>query len=149
MISKTHIKAHKPRERQLNAKLCGSESAIFLILQITMFNNNISKTVQVLTVISSRNWSVSKRFKYSPSFHHETDPYHSAELYNSVFIAKNSSWSIKPKLFSPLPGCCMLCRTPFSNVVRMRICSLAPKPKTTIIGLGARLVRTWNCESSI
>ena len=32
MISKTHISAQKPRGRQLNAKVCGSQSAIFLIL---------------------------------------------------------------------------------------------------------------------
>ena len=32
MISKTHISSQKPRGRQLNAKVCGSESAIFLFL---------------------------------------------------------------------------------------------------------------------
>ena len=32
MISKTHISAQQPRGRQLNVKVCGSESAIFLIL---------------------------------------------------------------------------------------------------------------------
>ena len=32
MIWKTHIVAQKPRGRQLNAKVCGSESAIFRIL---------------------------------------------------------------------------------------------------------------------
>ena len=32
MISKTHISVQKLRGRQLNAKVCGSESAIFLIL---------------------------------------------------------------------------------------------------------------------
>ena len=32
MLSKTHISTQKPRGRQLNAKVCGSESAIFLIL---------------------------------------------------------------------------------------------------------------------
>jgi len=31
MISKTHISAQKPRGRQLNTKVCGSESAIFLL----------------------------------------------------------------------------------------------------------------------
>ena len=57
MISKTHISALKLRGRQLNAKVCGSKSAIFLILlsfflvKTTKFNNDISKTVQVLTVI--------------------------------------------------------------------------------------------------
>ena len=29
-----------------------------------------------------------------------------------------------------LPGCCLLRRTPFSNVVRMRTRGLVPKPKT-------------------
>ena len=32
MISKTHISAQKPHRRQLNTKVCSSESAIFLIL---------------------------------------------------------------------------------------------------------------------
>ena len=32
MISKTHISVQKLRRRQLNAKVYGSESAIFLIL---------------------------------------------------------------------------------------------------------------------
>ena len=134
MISKTHTSAQKPRGRQLNAKVCGSESAIFLILlssffflvKTTKFNNDISKTVQVLTVILSQNWCLSQRGALQPL---------------SVFIATNSPWSIK--LFSALPGCCLLRRTPFSNVVRMRIRSFVPKPKNTVIGLGARLVHTW------
>ena len=128
MISKTHISAQKPRGRQLNTKVCGSENAIFLL---SLFRPLSQTTI-------SR-----KRFKLSPSFYHETDAYHSAELYNhalSVFIATNSSWLIK--LFSALPTCCLLRRTPFSNVVRMRTRSLVPKPKTTVIGLGARLLHT-------
>ena len=31
-ISKTHVVAQKPRGRQLNEKVCGSESAIFHLL---------------------------------------------------------------------------------------------------------------------
>ena len=34
MISKTRIVAQKPRGRQLNAKVCSSKSAIFLILSL-------------------------------------------------------------------------------------------------------------------
>ena len=50
VISKTHISGQKPRGRQLNAKVCGSESAIFRILSFflvktTMFNNDIWQTV--------------------------------------------------------------------------------------------------------
>ena len=60
MISRTHISTQKPHGRMLNAKVCGSESAIFLILlQTTKFNNDISKTVQVLPVILSQNWCLS------------------------------------------------------------------------------------------
>ena len=55
-------------------------------------------------------------------------------------MATNSPWSIK--LFSALPGCSPLHRTPFSIVVRMRAHSLVPKPKTTVISLGARLVHS-------
>ena len=67
VISKTVVSGQKPRERQLNTKVCGSKSAIFLffLLTTTMFNNDISQTVQVLTVILARN-----------------DPYHNAELYD-------------------------------------------------------------------
>ena len=45
-----------PRGRQqLNKKVCGSKSAIFVILvTTTMFNNDISQTVEVLTVIFAR-----------------------------------------------------------------------------------------------
>ena len=38
----------------------------------------------------------------------------------------------------------LLRRTPFSNFVRMRTRSLVPKPKTTVIDLGARQVDTCN-----
>ena len=132
IISKTQISAQKQRGRQLNAKVCGSESAIFLIflsffLQTTMFNNNILKTVQVLTVILSQNWCLSQRGAILPL---------------NVFIALNSPWSIE--LFTALPGCCPLRRTPFSNVVCMRTHSLVPKPKITVIDLGARQVDTLN-----
>ena len=34
VISKIHMVAQKPRGRQLNAKVCGSESAIFLLLSL-------------------------------------------------------------------------------------------------------------------
>ena len=135
MLSKTHRSAQKPRGRQLNTKVCGCKIAIFLILSffLSFFvttlcsNNDISKTVQVLTVILSQNWCLSQRGAIRPL---------------SVFIAPNLPRSIK--LFTALPGCCPLRRTPFSNVVRMRTRSLVPKPKTTVIGLGARLVHTWN-----
>ena len=129
MISKTHISAQQPRGRKLNAKVCGSKSAIFLILSSSSSslrplcsNNDNSKTVQVLTVILSQNLCLSQR---------------GAIRSLSVFIAPNSPWSIK--LFTALTDCCPLRRTPFSNVVRMRIRSLVPKLKTTVIGLGARL----------
>ena len=134
MISKTHISAQKPRGRQLNVKVCGYKSAIFRLLSFFLSslqplcsNNDNSKTVQVLTVILSQNWCLSQRGAIRPL---------------SVFIATNSPRSIK--LFTALPGCCPLRRTPFSNIVRMRTRSLVPKPKTTIICLGARLVHTWN-----
>ena len=133
MISNTHISPQKPRGRQLNAKVCIAKLPFFVVflsfflVKTTNFNNDISKMVQVHTVILSRNWSLSQRGALQPL---------------SVFIATNSPWSIK--LFSALPGCCPLCRTPFSNVVRIRTHSLVPKPITKVIVLGARLVQTWN-----
>ena len=83
--------------------------------------------VTLLTVILSHNWSLSQRGAIQPL---------------SVFIALNSPWSIE--LFTALPGCCPLRRTPFLNVVRMRTRSLVPKPRTTVIDLGARQLDTWN-----
>ena len=57
MISKVHIVAQKPYRRQLNTKVCSSKSAISVILvTITMFNTDNSKTVEVLTIILKWNW---------------------------------------------------------------------------------------------
>jgi len=50
MISKTHISAQQPCERQLNAKVCGCKCAIFRLLSSS--NNDNLKIVQVLTVIT-------------------------------------------------------------------------------------------------
>ena len=55
----------------------------------------------------------------------------------SVFIALNSPWSVE--LSTALPSCCPLRRTPFSNVVRMRTCSLVPKPRSKTSGH----VKSW------
>ena len=48
-------------------------------------------------------------------------------------------------MFTALPRCCPLPRTPFSNHVCMCTRSLVPGPKTTVIGLGAKLVHTRYC----
>ena len=87
LISKTHISGQKSRGRQLNPKVCGSKSAIFLILSffVTTFfscssNNDNSKTVQALTLILARNGSSSQCAASQPL---------------SVFIASNSPWSTK------------------------------------------------------
>ena len=56
MISKTHKIGQKPRGRQLNAKVCVSKSAIFLILcSDHWLNDDNSKTARVLTLILARN----------------------------------------------------------------------------------------------
>ena len=63
-ICQKHIQAPRhplcqnPHVRQLNAKVCGSESAIFLILSFFL----------VKTTIKFNNDISHKRFKYSPSF---------------------------------------------------------------------------------
>ena len=82
-VSKTHKwpKALKPRKRQLNKKVCGSKSAIFVILsfflQTTLSNKDNSKMVQAPTLILARNGCSSQRAPFS------------------VFIASNSPWSTK------------------------------------------------------
>ena len=63
-------------------------SSSFFLVKTTMFNNNISKTIQVLTVILSQKRSLSQ---------------HRAVWPLGVFIATNSPWLIK--LFSALPDC--------------------------------------------
>ena len=93
VISKTHISGQKPHGRQLNRKVCGSKSAIFVILLLSFFlslflrpslqcqtGNDNSKTVQALTFILARNGCSSQRTASQPL---------------SVFIASNSPWSIK------------------------------------------------------
>ena len=63
VISKTHISGQKPRGRQPNAKVCGSESAIFRILSFFLsFFVSFLLRPRCSTTISG------KRFKYSPSF---------------------------------------------------------------------------------
>ena len=126
MISMTHITAQKPHGRQLKVKVCGSESAIFLILlsfflvKTTNFNNDISKNGS-----STHRHFITKLILITVQSFATTQRLHSYE-----FIPVD-----KTVLSSA-------CRTPFSNVVRMRTCSIDPKPKTTVIGLGARLVHT-------
>ena len=99
----------------------------FFFVQTTLFNNNTSKMVQVVIVIIEQNWC---------------SPPHGVLRPLSAFITLSLLWSIK--LFTALPGCCPLHRTPFSDLVRKWTCSLVPRPKTPVIGLGARLVHTWN-----
>ena len=136
MISKAHISAHKPRRRQLNAKVCSSESAIFLILLQTMFRPQCSTTI-------SR-----KRLKYSPSFYHETDAYHSVELCNH---SVSSLLQIHPSQencsqLCPVAVCCVgyhfLLLYACAHVVSV------PNQRPQSLGLGARLVHTWNRELS-
>ena len=56
VISKTHISDQKPHGRQLNAKVCRHESAIFRILPSFLLGPRCSTTIS------------QKRFKYSLSF---------------------------------------------------------------------------------
>ena len=101
---------------------------VFFLSFLSRFNNDISKTVWVLTVILAQNWCLS---------------HHGALRLLSVFLASNSSCSIKSCGYYPLQ------RTPFSNFVCMCTCSLVPRPNTTIIGLGTRLVHTSEIVSSL
>ena len=57
VISKTHISGQKPHGRQLNKKVCGSKSAIFVIHSFLSLFRPLCQT----TIIR-------KRFKHSPSF---------------------------------------------------------------------------------
>ena len=82
------------------------------------------------TLILAWNWYSSQRTASQPL---------------SVFRASNLLWS--KMLFTAMLSCYPLNRTPFSNLVHMHKC-LVPRPKTTVIDLGTRLVHTWNRTSS-
>ena len=125
MISKTHISAQKSRGRQLDAKVCGCRIAIFLILLSFFVTTTLFKQRYLENGSSTHRHFITKLILITARSFTTTQRLHSYE-----FIP----------VFSDLPGCCPLRRTPFSNVVRMRTNSLVPKPKTTVIGLGARLV---------
>ena len=130
LINKIYIVTPKHCRRQLTAKMCGSESATFNIffrpflfffcVQNTLFNNNNSKKVQ-----------------------HKMDAYNSTNRVLrplSVFIAPNSLWL---KTFTAQSGYCLLHRMPFLILCACAH-SLIPRPKTTVTGLGMRLVHTEN-----
>ena len=117
MIWKTHTVAQKPRRRQLNVKVCGSESALFYVFFLSLSTHHNFSTKLML-------------------------PQHGALRPLSVFIASILPWSIK--VFTALPGCCPLRRTPFSNLVCMHACCLVSRPMTTVIGVGVRLVHVGN-----
>ena len=126
MISKTHRSAQKLRGRQLNTKVCGCKIAIFLILlSFFLRYDPLFKQRYLENGSSALRHFITKLMLITARSYTTTQRLHSSK-------------------FTALPGCCPLRRTPFSNVVRMRTCSLVPKPKTTVIGLGARLVHTWN-----
>ena len=124
----------KPHGRQLNTKVCGSESAIFHNLCSDHFNqqwylanglsthHHFNTKLMLITVRGSTTTQHLNGFKFT--------------LVN--------------KSYSKHCGCCPLRRMPFSNFGRMCTCSLVPRPKTMIIGLGTRLVHTskiasWPC----
>ena len=67
------------------------------------------------------------------------------ELYNHSASSYSYKFTLVDKtVLSALPGCCLLRRMPFSNVVCVCTLSLVPKPKTTVIGLGVRLAMLRN-----
>ena len=81
-ISKTHTSGQKPRGRQLNTKVAVMKVLFFLFFLIFLLRPRCSTTIS------------GKRFIYSSSFQHETDPYHNEELYNQS-ASSTSPWSIK------------------------------------------------------
>ena len=129
MISKTHITAQKLRERQLNAKVCGSESAIFSHSFFFLSSDHNVQQRYLENGSSTHRHFITKLMLITARSFTTIQHLHSYEF-------------MSIKLFSALPSCCLLRRTPFSNVVRIRTRSLVPKPKTTVLGLGARLVYT-------
>ena len=135
MISETHISAQKPRGSHLNAKVCDSKSAIFLLC-----SDHFVKERYLENGSSSHRHFITKLILITARSFKTTQGLHS---YKFILVDKTVLSSTR---------FCLLRRTPFSNVVRMRTRSFVPKPKTTVIGLGARLVHVksrveygWPC----
>ena len=132
MISKTHRSAQKPRGRQLNTKVCGCKIAIFLILlSFFLRYDPLFKQRYLENGSSAHRHFITKLMLITARSYTTTQRLHSSKFTQVDKAVHSTAW---------LMGCCPLRRTPFSNVVRMRTRSLVPKPKTTVIGLGARLV---------
>ena len=128
MISKTHISAQQPRRSQLNAEVCGCKSAIFLILSFFLRYDHFVQTTIVENGSSTHRHFITKLMLITPRSYTTAQRLHSSKFTLVDKVAHSTGWLY-----------CQLRRTPFSNVVRMRTRSLVPKPKTTVIGLGARL----------
>ena len=120
MISNTNILSQNPCGRQLNTKVCGSKKAIFLILSPTKISREWLS--QVFTMVVARKWFIpQQQFSLIPSF--SVTPI-------QVLTAVHSTVELLPIGWDAVFVC-------------MRTCSLVPKPKTTVFGLGVRLIVSW------
>ena len=126
VISKTHISGQKPRGRRINTKVCVSKSAIFVILSFLL--RLLFKQRYLTNCLSTHRHFSTKLILITTQSSTNNQRLHS---FNFTLVKKSHSQHC---------GCCPLRRTPFSNVVCMRTCSLVPMPNTTIIGLGTRRV---------
>ena len=126
MISKTHISDQKLRGRQLNSKVCDSKSAIFRILSFLL--RLLFKQRYLAKCLRTHRHFITKLMLITAQSSTTTQRLHSFK-----FTLVNKSHS----QHSETAVRCF--RTPFSNFVRMRTQSLVPRPKTTVIGLEARV----------
>ena len=97
-----------------------------VITNVPFFFHHISKMVKVLTFNLAQNWCLSQCRALQPP---------------SVFKILNSSWSTKA-IHNSL--WLLSCRMPFTNFLCMHTCSLIPRLKIAVIGLGARLLHKQN-----
>ena len=172
MISRTHIVVQKPRERQLNAKVCGSKCAIFrtlsFFLRYEFCSNNDNDSRTHLDFSTKRMRITARSFPATQHLHilkftlfdesHLTlwsccplqsiiflfrRPLCSTMIYRErfkYFVILARDWCLSQRgtlqLLSVLiysdqlinkshsQHCSSLCRTPFSNFVRMHTRSL-------------------------
>ena len=129
LINKIYIVTPKHRRRQLTAKMCGSKSATF----------NIFFRPFLIFFLCSEHFVQQPQLKKGSAQNGCLQQYRVLRPL-SVFIAPNSFWL---KTFTAQSGYCLLHRMPFLILCACAH-SLIPRPKTTVTGLGMRLVHTEN-----
>ena len=134
MLSKTHISGQKPCGRQLNAKVCSSESATLVIL-LSCYDHYVQQRYLANGLSTHRHFSTKLMLITARSSMTAYERPHSFK-----FTLVNKSHSQHSVVAVRCEGHHFLILYACVHV------SLVSRPNTTIIGLGTRLVHKQNHE---